>query len=179
MRPTRTAALAAIVAAPLLAATAATATPAAATATHATDSTAQTTVAPPPPNGPRVYTEAHRVTWKSALQSGVKNYLIRADARIAWTARPKKGVYLQWVRLSSPKCSDFEKDAFQDVWIAGNSRGTQYGNASCPHLYAIADGHKTYTTNRVHIFISLKAGVAHDFDHQVRYVFDICRKGGC
>jgi hypothetical protein len=178
MRPTRTAALAAIVAAPLLAATAATATPAVATATHATDSTAQTAAAPPP-NDPHVYTEAHRVTWKSALQSGVKNYLIRADARIAWTSRPGKGVYLQYVTLSSPKCSDFEKDAWQDVWIAGNSRGTQYGNESCPHRYAIADGHKTYTTNRVHIFISLKAGVAHDFDHQVRYAFDICRKGGC
>ena len=131
--------------------------------------------APPPGNGPKVYTEAHRITWKS----GFTNYIHRVDAKIAWTARPKKGVYLQYVRLSSPKCSDFEKAAFQDVWIMANSRGTQYVNASCPKLYPIAPGHRVYTTNRVHIFISLKAGVSHDFDKQLRYKFDICRKGGC
>ena len=165
------------IALPMLAATAtlALAGIAAPAAVATTDHQASVVAAPPPPNGPKVYTEAHRITWKS----GFTNYIHRVDARIAWTNRPKKGVYLQWVRLSSPKCSDFEKAAFQDVWIMANSRGDQYVNASCPKLYGISAGHRTYTTNRVHIFISLKAGVSHDFDKQLRYKFDICRSGKC
>lgn len=108
-----------------------------------------------------------------------------ACARVYWTTRPGRGLYVKAFQLYAPNC-DFYQDPYWKKVDAGFWSGrflltdASYGDGhQCSWTYRGIRTGATQLANRVHVHILDTANIAWDKDKLLDWEFDICREQRC